>query len=116
MEWAFIESEYLESIGFEPSWNYMVGHRLLQLKISQNILQSTPQNKLWIEKSISNLFQNIFSFSIDLTSTLVFLDGFVHSPLLIRVKFELGPKCRNKNTTEHDQKKEGLEGYLYFFY
>ena len=114
MEWAFIESEYLESIGLEPSWNYMVGHRLLQLEISQNILQSAPQNKLWIEKKITILFQNIFSFSLDLTSNLVFLDGFVHSPLHFRVKFQLARKCRNKNTTEHDEKEEELEGYWFF--
>ena len=114
MEWAFIESEYLKSIGLERSWNYMVGHRLLQLKTSQNILWSTPQNQLWTEKKIAILFQNLFSFSLDLTSNLVFLDGFVHSPLLFRVKFELAQKCRNKNTTEHDEKQEELEGYWFF--
>ena len=104
MEWAFIESEYLESIGLEPSWNYMVGHRLLQLEISQNILQSAPQNKLWIEKKITILFQNIFSFSLDLTSNLVFLDGFVHSSLLFRMKFQLAPKCKYQNMKEHNEK------------
>ena len=114
MEWAFIESEYLESIGLEPSWSYMVEHHFLPLKTSQNILRSTPQNPLWIEKKIAILFPNIFSFSLDLTSNLVFLDGFVHSPLLIRVKFELGPKYRNKNTTGHDEKQEELEGYWFF--
>ena len=97
MEWAFIEYEYLESIGLEPSWNYIVEYGLLQLKTSLNILWSTPQNQLWIEKKIAILFQNVFSFSLDLTSNLVFLDGFVHSPLLFRVKFQLAPKCRNKN-------------------
>ena len=114
MEWAFIESEYLKSIGLETSWNYMVEHRLLQLKTSQNILRSTPQNQLWIEKKIAILFQSIFSFSLDLTSNLVFLDGFVHSPLLFRLKFQLARKCRNKNTTEHDEKEEELEGYWFF--
>ena len=113
MEWAFIEYEYLESIGLEPSWNYMVEHRLLQLKTSQNVLWSTPQNQLWIGKKIAILFQNLFSFSPDLTSNLVFLDGFVHSPLLFRVKFQLAPKCRNKNTIEHDEKQEELEGYRF---
>ena len=35
----------------------------------------------------------------------------MHSPLLFRVKFQLAPKCRNENTTEHDEKQEELEGY-----
>ena len=92
----------------------MVEHRLLQLKTSQIILWWTPQNQLWIEKKIAILFKNVFSFSLDLTSNLVFLDGFVHFPWLFRVKFQLAPKCRNKNTTEHDEKQEELEGYLLF--
>ena len=104
MEWAFKESEYLESIGLERSLNYMVGHRLLQLKTSQNILQSTPQNQLWIEKKIDILFQNIFSFFLNLTSNLVFLDGFLHSPLLFRVTFQLAPNCNNQNMKEHNEK------------
>ena len=33
----FVESEYLKSIGLEPSWNYMVEYGLLQHKTSQNI-------------------------------------------------------------------------------
>ena len=33
----FIESEYLKSIGLEPSWNYMVEYGLFQLKTAQNI-------------------------------------------------------------------------------
>ena len=114
MEWAFIESEYLDSIGLEPSWNYKIEYGLLQLKTSLNILWSTPQNQLWIEKKIAILFQNLFSFSLGLTSNLVFLDGFVHSPLHFRVKFQLARKCRNKNTTEHDEKEEELEGYWFF--
>ena len=104
MEWAYTESEYLESIGLELSWNYMVGHHLLQLKTSQNILRSTPQNQLWIEKKIAILFQNIFSSSLDLTWNLVFFDGFVHSRLLFRVKFQLAPKCKNQNMKEHNEK------------
>ena len=40
--------------------------------------------------------------------------GFVHSPLLFRVKFQLAPNCQNKNTTEHDEKQEELEGYWFF--
>ena len=36
-EQGYIESEYLESIGLEPSWNYMVEYSLLQLKTAQNI-------------------------------------------------------------------------------
>ena len=105
---------YLESIGLEQSWNYMVEHRFLQLKTSKNILWATPQNQLWIEKKIAMLFQNVFSFSLDLTSNLVFLDGFVHFPWLFRVKFQLAPMCRNRNTTEHDEKQEELEGYWFF--
>ena len=35
MEWAFIESEYLKSIGLEPSWNYMVEHLFLNLKTAK---------------------------------------------------------------------------------
>ena len=38
----------------------------------------------------------------------------MHSPLLFRVKFQLAPKCRNENTTEHDEKQEELEGYRFF--
>ena len=34
-ERAFIEPKYLESIGLEPSWNYMVEHLFLQLKTAQ---------------------------------------------------------------------------------
>ena len=109
-ERAYIESEYLKSIGLEQSWDYMVEHCLLQHKTSPNILWSTPQNKLWIEKKITILFQNVFSFSLDLTSNLVFMDCLVHSPWLFRVKFKLTPKCRNKNTIGHDEKKEELDG------
>ena len=113
-EHAFIESWVFQSRGLEPSWNYIVEYGLLQLKTSLNILWSTPQNQLWIKKKIAILFQNVFSFSLDLTSNLVFLDGFVHSPLLFRVKFQLAPKCRNQNTTEHDEKQEELDGYRFF--
>ena len=114
MGWAFIESVYFESIGLEPSWHYMVEHRLLQHKTSPNILWSTPENELWVEKKITMLFQNVFSFSLDLISNLVFLDCFVHSPWHFRVKFLLAPKCQNQNTTEHNEKHEELDGYRFF--
>ena len=66
----------------------------------------------WEEESY--LISEFILFLSRSKSNLVFFDGFVHSPLHFRVKFQLARKCRNKNTTEHDETEEELEGYCFF--
>ena len=56
----------------------------------------------WEEDSY--LISKYILFLLDLTSNQVVFDGFVHSLLLFRLKFQLPPKCKIQNMKEHNAK------------